>query len=202
MPELLATAEDLALFLDEDLDPARAELFLRLAGGEVRAATGNGFDFVEDEEIILDGKGTPVLLLPRIPVVDVSEVVELAYAGGTELELDPTSASSPGFEWSEDGILRRLDGGHFRRRFRAYRVTYSHGFEAVPDAVVGVVIRCAARAFENPDGIRQETLGRYSYTLAGEQAGIGLYAPDLRDLAPYMIGPGARPVSGTPAAAS
>lgn len=202
MPELLATVPELETFLGEDLDAARAELFLRIASGEVRAATGNGFDFVEDEEIILDGRGSPVLLLPRIPVVEVTEVLELAYAGGTELALEPSSSASPGYEWSEDGILRRVDGGLFRRRFRAYQVTYSHGFTTVPDAVLGVVLSAAAHGYDSPEGLRSETLGRYSYTNAGSEAGVGLAGADLRTLHPFFIGPGARPVAGTPAPAS
>lgn len=188
MPELLATVAELRTFLDDPtLDEERAGLFLRIASGEVRGYTGQLFDYVEDDTAILNGRGTKVLLLPELPVLAVTELLE-AYATGDEAAIDGPLADKPVWEWDEDGIIERIDGGVFRRRRRWYRVIYDHGYETVPDEVKSVVLRAAGRAFENPEGIRQETLGRYSYTLAGEQAGIGLYAPDRRDLDPYRFG--------------
>lgn len=186
--DLLATVAELRLFLeDETLDADRSELFLRLASGEARGYTGNGFDWIEDDVVRLNGTGTPVLLLPEAPVADVSAVVQAAGLAD-ELELDLPGPDLAGVvEWDEDGVLERIDGGIFLRRRRYYAVTYSHGFEVVPDEVKAVVLRIAARGFESPDGIRQEALGRYSYTLAGEAAGMGLYAPDRRDLDPYFV---------------
>lgn len=193
--ELLASPAELALFLEEELDNARAELYLRLASGEVRAATGNDFDFVEDDEILLSGRGSTVLLVPHAPLVDVSELLE-AFGTSSELELAGPDTSSPAFEWSEDGILRRIDGGVFRRRFRFYRLTCSHGFEVTPDEVKGVVLEIAGDGYLNPEGIRQETLGRYSYTVAGREAGVGLLASHEDALVPYAIGRRMR--AGTP----
>lgn len=188
---LLASVAELELFLDDSLDRARAEFFLTIAGGEVRAATGNDFTLTRDDVVLLDGKGSTVLLLPQAPVLDVLELVE-APGRSIEAILAGPETDRPAYEWNEDGILRRIDGKIFERRFRYYRATTDHGYLTTPDPVRGVVVRCAARAYENPEGTRQETLGRYSYTLAGEQAGIGLYGPDLRDLVPFGIGPGAR----------
>lgn len=196
----LATAAELRLYLEleplapEETDP-RADLLLDVAEGEIRAFTGNAFAVVTDDEQILDGRGSSVLLLPRIPVSAVSEVAELEHPSNpVETVLEAPGASVGAYEWSEDGILRRIDGGLFYRRFRGYRVIYSHGL--APEhlgALKGIVLRVAARAYENPDGTRQEALGRYSYTVAGDQAGVGLYDADRRELEPYMIGPGARP---------
>lgn len=193
----LATPLELGLYLEETIAEAdpRALLLLEIAEGEIRTYTGNGFALVVDDEQILDGRGSSVLLLPRIPVTAVSEVAELEHpANPLETVLEAPGASVGAYEWSEDGILRRIDGGLFYRRFRGYRVIYSHGLAPEHYAdLKGIVLRVAARAFESPDGIRQEALGRYSYTLAGDQAGVGLYDADRRELEPYMIGPGARP---------
>lgn len=193
----LASAVDLGVYLEEDIEAndARATLLLEIAEGEIRTYTGNGFAVVADDEQILDGRGTSVLLLPRIPVSAVSEVAELPWAGGPlESVLEAPGAGTGAYEWSEDGILRRTDGLVFARRFRAYRVVYSHGL--APEhlgTLKGIVLRLAGRVYENPDGVRQEALGRYSYTVAGEQAGVGLFDADRKELEPYMIGPGARP---------
>lgn len=187
MPDLLATVEELRTFLDDPtLDEGRAELFLRIASGEVRGYTGQLFDLVEDDEVILNGRGTSILLLPELPVLAVTEVLE-GYGTADAATIDGPAEESPVYEWDEDGVLERIDGGVFRRRRRWYRIVYDHGFAVVPDDVNGVVLRVAGRAFDSPEGIRQETLGRYSYTKAGEAAGIGLYAPDERDLDPYRF---------------
>lgn len=175
---------------DPALDETRAEHFLRVASGEVRGYTGQTFDLVVDDEVLLAGNGSTVLLLPELPVLEVTELIEDPRDVATEL-VDET-----GFEWSPDGIIRRIDGGVFRRRFRWYAITYDHGFEATPEDVLGVVLRVAARGLENPLGLRSETIGRYSYTVSGENAGIGLYAPDRRELDPYVVpGGGNRPVN-------
>lgn len=181
---LLASVDDLRAFMDDEtIEEARAELLLRVASGEVRAATGLGFTYVEGDVFLLDGSGGREMLLPTAPVAGVVSLVE---APGRDLELELEEDDH--FEWSSDGILRRLDGGIFRRRFRYYRAVVDHGFEEIPPEVVGVVLRAAGRTLDNPEAMRQETIGRYSYTKAGEAAGVGLYAPDLADLAPYMIG--------------
>lgn len=203
MPDLLATATELESFLELDsgtIDTDRAELFLELAGGEVRAFTGRTFDAVEDEQVILDGTGTSVLELPEAPVRDVTEVLE-AYGTDDVEALDGPDSASPVWEWRASGVLRRVDGGVFTDRSRWYAVTFDHGFAvAVPDEVRSVVLRMAARTYNNPDGIRQETIGRYSYTVAGEAAGMGLYAPDRRSIEHLRIR--RRDRDGTPAAGS
>lgn len=187
MPDLLATVDELRLFMDDPtLDEERSALLLRLAGGEVRAYTGNLFDYVEGEVRILNGTGTTVLLLPEVPVTDVTALFEAA-GRSDEVELAGPLDTSPVWEWDEDGVIVRIDGGVFARRRRWYSVTNDHGFEVSPDEVKAVVLRMAAGVFDNPDGIRQETLGKYSYTVAGDSAGLGLTAADRRLLDPYFI---------------
>lgn len=180
MAALLATADELREFLDnEDLDTDRVELLLSLASGLVRNYTGQLFDLVADEELTLDGNGTPVLLLPEMPVAAVTAVVEDPRGDAVAL-VDDTD-----FEWSEKGILTRL-GGCWRRRARWYTVTYSHGYAETPPDVKGVVLRVAARGVSNPEGIRQETIGSYSYSFGGSDAvGIVLFGPDMRELGSY-----------------
>ena len=200
MPAPLATAETLRRFLDlTTIDTERADLLLSLASGEVRGFCGQLFDFVEADVVILDGKGATVLLLPELPVASVEEIIE-APGFLMERELAGPTASSPAFEWNEDGIVRRIDGGVFDRRLRYYRVTYSHGWSTVPDEVMNVVLRVAARSYDNPQALRQETLGRYSYTIAGDQAGVGLFDADTRALADYRVGGRGR--SGTSSSGS
>jgi hypothetical protein len=173
MAEPLATVDELATFMGapDAWDTEVAELYLRLASAEVRAATGQTYDQVLDDEVVISGDGTRTLLVPEVPVTAVTALVDLT--GAAEAPVDPTL-----WEWSEHGIIRRMDTGRWARRYRAYRVTYDHGYAAVPDAVTGVVLRMAARVIDNPEGIKQEGTGRWSMTRAGESAGIGLLPAD------------------------
>lgn len=189
MAELLASAGQLRTYLDlaeADLETERAELLLRIASGEVRAFTGRLFDEVVDEVRLLDGTGASTLMLPDAPVSDVAEVLEAAGTDN-ETELDGPGTSSPAWEWTSAGYLRRIDGGFFVRRLRWYQVTYDHGYATIPDDVLGVVLAVAGRAVGNPDGTKQEAIGRYSYTAAGDAAGIGLLEVDRTALVGWRI---------------
>lgn len=197
MAELLASKAELELLLQGDdpepveLDTDTAELFIRLAGNEVRAYTGQLFDHVEEDTIILNGTGTKTLLLPELPVTNVLQVLERVegsgWADATVLAGpdDVATGERPTFDWSEDGRLRRIDGDFWRDRFRWYRIVNEHGYDNPPDEVVGVVLRIAARSVGNPEGLRSETIGRYSYTKAGSDAGVGLFDADRDELVAY-----------------
>lgn len=187
MPEPLATLNELRAFVGTAVDFAdeTADLYLRVASGEVRAATGQTFDAATADEVILSGDGTPVLILPELPVTAVASVVDLTGPVPGEVPADR-------WEWSEHGLIRRLDGARWARRYRAYRVTYDHGYPAVPDAVAGVVLRMVARTIDNPEGLKQESTGRWSATRAGESAGIGLLPADWLALEPYTADLGVR----------
>lgn len=81
-------------------------------------------------------------------------------------------------------------------------ITYDHGYDIpdpdssagvdhpLPDIIWTVALRVAARGLTNPVGMRQETIGRYSYTAAGPAEDIGLYlnAGDIDDLAGFFAG--------------
>lgn len=191
--EPLVTPADLAEYMGDpalEADP-EALVAVRLASGEIRAFCGQEFTPVTDDEVVLDGTGSGVLLLPELPVLDVSLLEE--GPGGARSTLAGPADPSPSWEWSEDGVLRRLGGGRWIRRFRWYRAVYSHGWEPIHDGVQSVALRIAARSIENPGELRSETLGRYSYTQAGADAGVGLFRPDERSLAPFVIGSAPRP---------
>lgn len=190
--EALAELAELELFVGDSIDPAEGRQMLDLASGEVRAYCGQDFTPMTDDELVLDGSGSRVLLLPELPVLDVS-LVEVGLGGARETLAGPES-SSPAWEWNEDGILERIDGGVWPLRRRFVRAVYSHGWEPIDLAVKGVVLRVAGRSLDAPTGgERSETLGRYSYTIAGAEAGIGLFAPDRVALAPYKVDAPRRP---------
>lgn len=193
----LVTKAELAAFLQEDEAdlPGGTDLVLEVASDAVRDELGQRIDYVEDavEEVI--GDGSDVLLLPELPVVDVTSVGVLPDAGEELEELTVAAGDFRLERGREDryAVLRRL-GGYWPRRPLA--VTYSHGYDLgdpladpvetteVPGTIRLVVMRAAARALANPEGIRQEAVGRYSVT----HGAIELTGTDRDTLGPFYPG--------------
>lgn len=199
--QALVELEELERFVGEEfgpIDPEEGRLKLELASGEVRAFCGQEFTPRTDDEVVLDGTGTRVLMLPELPVLDVSVVEE--GLGGARTALPGPGDAGTVWEWSSDGVLRMLHPRDvWARRFRFYRVLYSHGFEPIPDALKAVVLKVAARSLEDPGGaMRSETLGRYSYTVAGSDAGVGLTRSDETTLERGGFVVGSRPRAVAP----
>jgi hypothetical protein len=149
---MLATAEELRSFLTlDEIDETRANLLIESISSEVLKFTDQRFDAQVTETIYLDGSGTKVILMPGLPVYAVGSVTE----GGTALTVHDD------FEWSADGILRRVSGC-WAQKFRNVAVNYTHGFVAVPAEVRLLVLRVAARGFVNPTATTNESMGGYS----------------------------------------
>lgn len=190
----LATAAEVAAFLGyetaEELAEPGVELILELASNAVRDELGQRVDFVEDVEEVM-GQGSDLLLLPELPIVDVTGVTVPADVGGVDEELT-AAAGDYRLERGREGryaALRRL-GGYWPRR--PVLVASSHGYPLatdgppptpteVPGGIRLVVIRLALRNLTNPTGVRQEQVGRYGAT-------YDLTDVDRRELGPFYPG--------------
>lgn len=176
----LATADELADFLDDATIPAtRAELMLDLVSGLVRAELGQALHPVVDDVVRVHGTGTELLTLPEVPVGEVASIVEDPDGAATEL------TSGVDFDWSPDGLLFRLSGT-WRRRYRWYEITYSHGYDEIPDGIKAVVLRVAARGVVNPEGLATEQVQSAGVGYAFDDSRmLTLSAPDRRSLDRY-----------------
>jgi hypothetical protein len=172
----LATTDDLAAFLRREIDEndPGAMAALEAASAFVEAYIGQPVAVVEDEDILIDGSGTRVILLPAFPVTDVAEV-----------KIDDETVNPDEYEWSKTGELRRVNG-IWPSALRSVEVTYTHGWETVPAGIVSVVAAMAARQYEAPAGVRQEAMGSYSVTYAGN--GLTLQAAEAVILDSYRRG--------------
>ncbi|TDD97640.1 hypothetical protein [Actinomadura rubrisoli] len=173
-------------------EAARVAALLDDASALVRAYTGQAFELVEDDEVVLRASGGAIVL-PQRPVSAVSSVVAV---GGSEAlpdftvvdwmfdEIDTIRIGEgacvinlPEVWWDDDGYPG------------TYRVTYSHGYAAVPGDVLSVVCGVLMRSFGNPQGLRSETVGSYSITYAvpatGEALGLNLTRYEQRALDRY-----------------
>lgn len=192
----LASQADLEARLGRDLTTAeesRVRALLDDASALVRAYTGQSFTVVADDQIVLRAASGQITL-PERPVTAVTQVVAV---GGSEALPDFTVA-----DWLFDGIdtIRVGDGACIINLPEAwsdedgypgtYRVTYSHGYAAVPADVLSVVCGMALRPLTTPTtagGVVSETIGSYSYRLdaAGSGLGVAMAAEDRKILGRY-----------------
>lgn len=153
--------DDLAAICGPQPDAAVAQAALDQATTAIQMATGQTLLATESTRLLLDGEGADTLLLPELPVTDVSVV----RVEGIELDEDD-------YEWSSTGLLR-LRGWcrHFPRRMQSVDVTYSHGFDPVPADLVLATAKIACRILAGGevtgatlDGvpITHERVGSYS----------------------------------------
>lgn len=184
----LATTAQLAARLQIDpaaINAAAATQALTDASGLVRAISRQQIDFVAGDTVILTG-GERILALPQRPVVvDGSNpltAVELGDYGG----IDFVMLEGRDFVRTGDQLKRgypwwyntstRLMGWPWRRPFWVWaprvRVTYSHGYQTIPDVVVAFVLSAAATLYTNPGLLRSFTIDDYSETYATETLGM------------------------------
>lgn len=176
----LATKADLVARLGRDLtceEDGRAEALLADASALVRAYTGQDFAETDDAQVTMRAQAG-LIRLPQRPVTGVSSVVAIGGNGTPDLTLT---------DWWWDGLdLIRIGAGEYVINLPeqwwddedgypgTFRVTYSHGYAAVPPDVVAVVCGMVLRTLTAPTsvgGVTSETIGPYSYRL--ESAGVG-----------------------------
>ncbi len=173
----LVTVEDYESAIGTELDPVmvvRVDEALESASEAVRRHCAQTFDLVTDDEIVLDGTGTAALILPELPVVDISEVTITLTTGATE-----TPTYSLG---RHGGILRRTGWRIWPPGYGNIAVTYTHGYTAIPDDLKKVIIQLAGNMVRNIDrdsSLQSKTVGPFSETyFQNAMQGIDLGAYD------------------------
>lgn len=156
----LATVADLAGITDAPTDQS----VITVAGELIRNLCDWHICPSITETRQLDGPGGVLLTLPSGHVTDVASVTEVAYgevitdwrllAGGRVLRGSgyqpfPYGGYYPysgkdSFEWG------------WRRGIANYEVTFTHGYDVIPDDLKGVLISLAESVGETPVGIRGE----------------------------------------------
>ncbi|MDX3199953.1 mobile element protein [Streptomyces scabiei] len=159
----LADPAELAVKLGRAADDPKLLFALRAATRRFRGQVGHQvYPVTEDEEVTLNGNGRESILLPVWPTVTVTEVVleGVTLVDGTD------------YDWSHEGILRRLGCRVWPNKLRGLQVTYSHGSADRPEDVAEVVLERAEAAFTIPVGVQSKAVGGQSVTF-GAQAASG-----------------------------
>lgn len=203
VPNSLVTLEEFAAFLRlplDTIDTDAASDALEGASSLVRDEVGQLLDYVADEVKVLRSTGGKCLLLPELPVVDVT-LVRIRGAGEEWREL--TAGVDYEVELGLEGALWRttsalagffLPAGEWPRGSNRgprgwVEVTYSHGYLVFPQTARTVTKRVAARGYVNPEAVSQESTGTRT-TMFGDAPGLYLSKRDERDLA--RLRPGSR----------
>ncbi|MBB4985031.1 hypothetical protein [Streptomyces nymphaeiformis] len=192
----LATAADLVAAGATGTDAA-IDMALRRASARVRKYTRQDITFVASETVELPG-GERVLRLPQYPLVvdggNPLTVVEVADFSGIEwTAIEGRDYSrlgnelTRGFPWQAP---TRLMGWPWNRPQGVWapkvRVTYSHGYEEVPDDIVDVVLDLATMNLSNPGNLREVAIDDYRQVFASETiGGARLSRSHKEDLRPY-----------------
>lgn len=177
MADHLADPGELAIWLGRPDTDEKLLAALAAASRRFRGAVRHPVTFVADDPFTLDGTGRRSLLLPATPVTAVSDV-----------ELDGEAlAEGTDYEWSADGILRRL-GCQWPDRLRCVTGVYSHGYQVVPDDIAEVVIDQARAMFRVQPGVQTIQAGGESVTF-GAQASVGVTSQWSQMVAKYGLRP-------------
>lgn len=160
MDDLLADPVELGAALGVDPSDLKLLAALRAASRRFRDQVRRHISRVVDDVVDLDGNGTVSLLLPNAPVVEVSEVL-----------VDGEAFTAYRFG-RRDGRLRRTDGCVWPD-LAPVQVTYTHGYDPVPEGIAEVVLDQAKVIREVLPGVQTLTTGGESVTY-GAAATVGV----------------------------
>ncbi len=183
----LLTDGDLEARLGRDLTDEEAERSPAIAedvSASIRAYTGQTFDLEETTELVKIRR-TGVAILTQRPVVSITEVKDhndndVTYTWITSddrVHLSPQVPDTFSFVPYSTPLSKVL-------------VTYEHGYETIPAAVVGVACSVALRALgqaPTDGGMVEEQIDSYRYRLgsAAGSGGFGLLPDEKATLEPY-----------------
>jgi len=175
----IATQTDVEASLQRALSATEvsfmADLLARADGLIARELPGVTFAGTARSTADVPGMDTFEVWLPERPVLDVVSVT---------LDGD-TLTYGTDYDWSEFGDLDRTSGTKIWARTSDISVVWDHGLAEPPPDIVAVAADITAAAISNPTGIRQESIGQYSYTLADAGARMRVTPDQQRILDHY-----------------
>lgn len=159
-----ASTADLGDYLGETLTGTRlgqAIIHLELASALIQNKTRQRLERVVDDVLVLAGTADWELELPERPVISVASV-----------KVDGVLLAATGYRLADSMLIRRTSGwtGPVDSLIE---VTYTHGYDPIPDDIRAATLALAARMTSNPLGVRQEGIGSYSVSYGDPSGGGG-----------------------------
>lgn len=177
------------LGISDSSHDAQLQSILNGAIGIVESITGRNFtgtpvtvtDELHDMDAFTNTRNNFILMLNN---ADVTEL--------TSLKLNNDVVDSANYSWNSLGRIV-LIGSYFDRAHRSYddydvvKVTYKHG-GSTPAAINEAILQIAASTYNNRvDGVKKESIGRYSYEVGNVAGGEAVPADVLKILKSYRI---------------
>ena len=171
MADFCTIADLVALLqIEIEYDNVSAQRAITEATAAIRNYCHQTIELVEDDEWTFDVRPARWnLLLPELPVVEVSSVVED----------DETLDDGDDYKLANFGQLVRV-GRRWAAGIQIVTVTYTHGYETIPDDVISVCTRAAARGYQaglrsadsdGVPGVASKGLGDFTVSFVGETGG-------------------------------
>jgi hypothetical protein len=137
----------------------------------LRDLTGQTFNYVTDDVVLMDGTGTDALLLPELPVEEVSSVVVTGEEEFTELTYTLHDSGILMRAWeTNEGFVNPLPyAACWPKGRNNVEVTYTHGYsdDVFPRSLRMLAVRLAAGFYQAPaGGVTFESLGQHSVRYA------------------------------------
>lgn len=167
----LFTLEQLASYVQSDVDTATATLVRTMAEGTVTNYTGQ---FIEAATYThtLAVASNRTIRIPQRPVTDVTSVT----VDGTTLTVDD--------EWTWDGIGDTVVLSITPTDAWVATVVYDAGYATIPDDVMAVALAVAGRLYNHTPGVISESIDDYRAQYASSDP-AGLLDGEMRILRRY-----------------
>lgn len=193
MADALITPEELASWLQQDIDTATADLLIRQATGKVQSACGQRLVQVTGDTAVLAGSPAQWLDLPQRPVTAVHSIT-FQDANLPPVLLDTTQYTVVhnriwrGYGWQYATVLMppaRIPWWKYLSYPPPSTITvvYDHGYpldDPELEEARSVAFALCAQAYTNPAGSRSMTVDDYTETFSDAFAGMAI-TPGTRD---------------------
>jgi hypothetical protein len=163
------TVNELGGFLKLSLTEDVATQFLiDFASDMVRDYLQQQIDYTVDDVITLDPRHDGYVFLPELPVVSVSKLETFDGYVWTTIPFDAWTVSA------ETGLVAAIGwtGTRWPTGPGTWRVTYTHGYEEIPNSIKAAALGLAARVYSSPVAVASEGIGGYQVKYATESAGF------------------------------
>ena len=174
------------------------------ASNAVRGYCNRRFDYVENDIVTIDPRPDGTAQLPEAPVVSIS-TVEAYMPGGATGEWGWQTLEYPAqYGWVQRGKI--WDASRINPPINptgssylewpwptwpslpgSLRVTYTHGFNPIPDEIASIVLRIAAQVASNPLFLQSKKVGEDGYVYGTFPGGVTLRDTDIAILDRYVI---------------
>lgn len=185
-------AEALSSYTKGRLDDEDDETARHLAAALVAARRYCGWHVtpvIEDDELVLDGPGSTMLMLPTLRMLALTSVIE----NGRDLDLTT-------LEWSSRGMVRKIShlshhgyyGAHehcrngWTSKLGGITVKITHGFDEAPD-FESAVLSIADRSSQAPTGGQPVAVGPFRWAEDGIASGSAFSTAELSILDAYRL---------------